>query len=270
MKVAALIPCRIGSKGIPNKNFRDFAGKPLWEWTDEAAKKSNVFDLIIRSTDGGFLMSDTGIIISEAGKTVDYWNDNARPSQLSTDEATLDALLIYYAEKHPEIDLWCLLQPTSPLRTAEDIKEAYKIIKGSKYDSLVSVTPNPGMFWVDNAAGLKGNTYPIATYHLHKRPNRQDRKDWYMENGAIYFTKKHVLSQMGCRLGGVIALYSMPQERSFEIDTPLDWDIAEYVAMKQQWGVDTEVIVSRKIAEEGFASLNYGGLPAWKLAGRLG
>ena len=134
----------------------------------------------------------------------------------------------------PKIDLWALLQPTSPLRTADDIKAAYAIVKAEKYDSLVSVTSNPGMLWVDNAAGLKGHNYPIATYHIHKRPNRQDRGDWYMENGAVYFTKKYVLDQMHCRLGGHIALYPMPQERSLEIDTPLDWEIAEFVASRRE------------------------------------
>ena len=225
MKTAALIPCRKGSKGIPGKNFREFNGGALWKWTLNAALGASIFDNIIVSSDGGLYDNDrlAGIIL-----------DNDRPAELSTDEASLDDLLVYYAHKYPEIDLWALLQPTSPLRTAEDIKAAYAIVKAEKYDSLVSVTSNPGMLWVDNAAGLKGHNYPIATYHIHKRPNRQDRGDWYMENGAIYFTKKYVLEQMHCRLGGHIALYPMPQDRSLEIDTLLDWEIAEFVAASRK------------------------------------
>ena len=224
MKVAALIPARTGSKGIPGKNFKEFNGQPLWRWSLDAAVKSGLFSNVIVSSDGGLMdnKNEPGIVF-----------DNERPAAFSTDEAGLDALLIYYANKYPEIDLWCLLQPTSPLRTAEDIKTAYKIVKVDKYDSLVSVTPNPGMIWVDKAAGKKGEDFPLATYHIHKRPNRQDRKDWYMENGAIYFTKRYVLDQMNCRLGGHIAIYSMPQDRSLEIDSPLDWDIAEFVATRK-------------------------------------
>jgi N-acylneuraminate cytidylyltransferase len=63
---------------------------------------------------------------------------------------------------------------------------------------------------------------------------RQDRKDWYMENGAIYFTKKYVIEQMHSRLGGKIALYPMSQEHSFEIDTEIDWKVAEFVSREVQ------------------------------------
>ena len=222
MKLAALIPCRKGSKGIPDKNFKELCGKPLWKWTLDEAIKSGIFDKIILSSDGGFKESFNGKVIL----------DNDRPSELATDIATTDQVLTYYSLKYPEVKIWCILQATSPLRIAEDIKKAYNIIKLPKYDSLVSVTQNPGMLWIDNSVGYKDSIYPVATYHIHKRPMRQDRKDWYMENGAIYFTKKYVIDQMGARLGGKIALYPMPQERSLEIDSEFDWKIAEFVSGK--------------------------------------
>ena len=233
MPIGALIPCRTGSKGIPNKNFKEFYGKPLWHWTLNVAIKSGIFDKIIVSSDGG-LNGDSPVHIHVI-------EDNNRPSDLSGDNAPLDAVLNYYSLKNPDIELWCLLQPTSPLRTAKDIERAYKKINNEKYDSLVSVTPNPAMIWVDKAAGFKGTDYPLATYHIHKRPNRQDRKDWYMENGAIYFTKKYVLDQMGVRLGGKIVLYVMPQERSYEIDSPLDWLIAEHIMKMRTDGMRKEI-----------------------------
>ena len=220
MKVGALIPCRKGSKGIPGKNFKLFNGKPLTQWTIDAAQQAGIFSKIIVSSDGGA----GGLLLREGGVDV---LDNKRPRQLSTDDARLDPLLWYYAEHYEDTELWCLLQPTSPLRTAGDIKAAYKMAKAAKYDSVVSVTPDPCMCWVDNAVGIKGKDHPIATYHPHKRPNRQDRKDWYKENGAIYFTKRYVLESTRCRLGGAIGLYVMPKERSFEIDDQFDWKIAE-------------------------------------------
>lgn len=221
MKLGALIPCRKGSKGIPGKNFKMFNGKPLVEWTIDAAQKSAIFSKIIVSSDGGA----RNIVLREGECDV---LDNGRAKQFSNDDARLDPLLWHYAEQYPEIGIWCLLQPTSPLRTVEDIKESYKMIKGSKYDSLVSVTPNPGFCWVADAMGVGNKTQPIATYHYHKRPNRQERGDWYMENGAVYWTKRYVLEQTRCRLGGDVGLYVMPKERSFEIDDPLDWFVAEF------------------------------------------
>jgi len=222
MLVGALIPCRKGSKGIPGKNFKEFNGKPLVEWSIDVAQKSNVFSKIIVSSDGGA----RNIVLREGDIDV---LDNGRAKQFSTDDARLDPLLWHYAEQYPDIELWCLLQPTSPLRTVGDIRAAHKMAKSAKYDSVVSVTPDPCMCWVDNAIGVKGKDHPISTYHPHKRPNRQDRQDWYKENGAIYFTKRYVLEHTRCRLGGSVGLYVMPKERSFEIDDPLDWIVAESI-----------------------------------------
>lgn len=214
MKTAALIPARTGSKGIPNKNFNVLVGKPLVNWTVEAATKSGIFDKIILSSDGGF---------TDKLYPLNLEIDNNRPEKFATDEADLDSLLLYYAEKNPEIEMWCLLQPTSPLRTANDIKRMYNFAKREKYDSAVSVTQNPMMFWVKDATS-NGHA---ATYHIHKRQNRQQRKSFFMENGAIYFTKTYTLLTMQCRLGGTIYLFNMPKERSFEIDEPIDWQICE-------------------------------------------
>jgi CMP-N-acetylneuraminic acid synthetase len=221
MKVGALIPCRTGSKGIPGKNFNDIAGKPLWHWTFGPALKAGIFDKIILSSDGGFTSSG---FKDEAFEVI---VDNNRPEEFSTDDATLDELLFHYHRNHQDIDLWCLLQPTSPLRTAKDITASYKLALKDKYDSIVGVTWNPCMFWIEKAVGIKDKDHCIATYHVYKRPNRQQRKEWFMENGAIYWTKKYVLEELKNRLGGAIGLYKMPKERSFEVDDMTDWKICE-------------------------------------------
>lgn len=232
MKTAALIPCRTGSKGVPNKNFKDFCGKPLFKWTQEAAMASDVFDKIIISSDGWTLTDDKPPeeFENEFKKyygIVEY--DKERPAELATDEARLDPLLLYYAKKYPEIELWCLLQPTSPLRTAKDIQKAHKMALKERYASVLSVYPEKGFYWVKDAVGFQGKKLPVATYNIDKRPNRQDRKDWYAENGAIYFTKTYALNATEIRCGGGVGLYIMPKERSYEIDSPTDWAVAEFI-----------------------------------------
>jgi CMP-N-acetylneuraminic acid synthetase len=181
-----------------------------------------VFDNVILSSDGGF--EDLGEWPGDDGFFI---FDNERPEQYATDDATTDDLLYYYSKtrEYKDVDLWAILQLTSPFRTAEDIKKAHKMITREKWDSLVSVTPNPVMGWVKDAT----NNGHVALYHYTNRPFRQDRKSWFLENGAIYFTKKYVLESFKNRLGGAIALYKMPQERSWEIDTEFDWEIAEYL-----------------------------------------
>jgi len=222
MKVGAIIPARKGSKGIPGKNFKDFCGIPLWQWTYSAAVESGVFDQIILSTDEKSYFHIIDIL-------------DERPDHLCDDKASLDDVLVYYAQKHPDIDVWCLLQPTSPLRTAEDITGAFEMLqeetKGGekKYDSVVSVFNHPIIGWMANCVYHKGRKYHAALYHTEKRPNRQDRQDWYLENGAVYFVTIEGLKQRGSRIGITPGLYVMPKERSIEIDDPLDWDVAEFL-----------------------------------------
>jgi len=222
---AALIPCRKGSKSIPNKNFRLLKGKPLYQWTLDTALKAKLFDKIILSSDGGLEgVEGTDVIIV----------DNNRSAELSDDKASLDAVMCYYLNEYPEIKQWCLLQPTSPLRHWKDIRKAHKMLQNSKYDSVVSVTPGTCMYWLKDAVDIMDKPHSIATYHIHARQNRQQRmKEWFQENGAIYFTNRYTLEYEGCRLGGTIGLCVMPKERSFEIDDELDWRIVEMMLGKK-------------------------------------
>ena len=226
MKIAALIPARKGSKRIPNKNFREFCGKPLWKWTYDAAQESGIFDLIVISSDGAF----TGPLEFNRPKVV---YDFIRPPELCEDGTTQEAVLAYYAEKYPDVDVWCLLQPTSPLRTADDITGAYKMLVEDERDSVVSVFNDPLLFWVKDCVEVQGQQCPVASFHIDKRPNSQDRKDWFKENGAIYFTPTYTLKATGSRCGGRTGLYVMPKERSYEIDDETDWAICELLMSKR-------------------------------------
>ena len=233
--IAALIPARKGSEEIPGKNFRLLNGKPLIRWTIDAAVKSGVFDKIIVSSDGGWSLVDSK---SPTLDTIKTYNgilvDDNRPADLATSDASLDDLLCYYAGEHPGVKMWCLLQPTSPLRTASDIKKAFTMASKDKHDSVVSVTPGTCMYWIKDSVGMmvegRMRRSHTATYQIHNRPNRQERHGvWFRENGAIYFAKDYLVEHLGLRVGGTIGLYRMPAERSFEIDSELDWKIVEFM-----------------------------------------
>lgn len=226
MKVAALIPARTGSKRIPDKNFKEFCGKPLWQWTYDAAVRCGIFDFIVISSDGGFYSDGLGV-----GDRVLV--DNNRPPELCEDGTTQEAVLAFYAEKYPDVDVWCLLQPTSPLRTADDITGAYKMLVEDERDSVVSVFNDPLLFWVRDAVEVQGQQCPVASFHIDKRPNSQDRKEWFKENGAVYFTPAYTLKATGSRCGGRTGLYVMPKERSYEIDDETDWAICELLMNKR-------------------------------------
>jgi len=242
MKLAALIPCRSGSKRVPNKNFRDFCGKPLFAWTVDQAVESGLFDVIIVS-------SDVKIDYPHAQwSNVIY--DTERPPELCTDEVTMERVMAYYMKKHPPMDVWCLLQPTSPLRASEDITGAYKMLVDDERDSVVSVYNDPLLFWVKDCVDVQGMMCPCASFHINQRPNSQDRQDWFKENGAVYFTPNYTLAHTGSRCGGRVGLYPMPKERSYEIDTEHDWELCEYL-MSKRLNADNFALYQRCAGSDG-------------------
>lgn len=211
MNIGALIPCKKGSKGVPDKNFKKMCGKPMWEWTLEAAQQSRIFSVILVSSNGG--LGKHGMIDGV------LYND--REYIPNIDNSSLDKLMEFYANVFVGIDVWCLLQPTSVLRSWQDIRGAH-LMFSEGYDSVVSVTSVGDKYWL---LGTEGFT-PL--YNPKDRLLRQDIRTnkLYYENGAIYFTKRRVLLE-GSRIGGLIGLYEMPQERSHQVDSTTDWKICE-------------------------------------------
>lgn len=211
----AFIPARKGSKGIPGKNKKLFCGKPLVQWSIEQAKDSKLFDSIVVSSDDEDILK----LAKELGVT-----PVKRKPELAEDETKLDDVMWDYFQDH-ECDYICLLQPTSPLRNVKDIKAGYRHVQKKKYWSVVGVTWNPIMGWVDNAT----NNGPGCLYLVNDRPNRQNRANFFLENGAIYWMKYSNFMNLKSRIGSPTRtkLLQMPPERSIEVDSQFDWYLAE-------------------------------------------
>ena len=221
----AFIPARKGSKGLPGKNKKLFHGKPLIQWSIDQAKESKLFDAIVVSSDDDDILQiakDNNILPVE------------RHEELATDDATIDEVLYDFLAR-TKCDYVCLLNPTSPLRAVKDIKEMYKYIKLKKYETVVSVKWSDFMGWV----GQPNNLGPVCSYNTDKRPNRQSRPDFFLENGAIYWFKHELFLVYGNIIGNFrkTKLYEMPLERSLEIDNEFDWYMAErayeYLSMEK-------------------------------------
>lgn len=226
MKTVAFIPARKGSKGLPGKNKKNFHGKPLIQWSIDQAKDSKIFDKIIVSSD------DSDILSIAKTCNVTY---TERDESLATDESRIqDVMYDFFARPLHECDYICLLNPTSPLRVVKDITKTFRFVKMKQYHSVVSVKWCDFIGWV----GRPTNKGPICSYNINDRPNRQTRNDFYLENGAIYWCKHDVLMGYGNFIGNPVKvkLYEMPVERSFEIDTPFDWWLAEKVYEYQSMG----------------------------------
>jgi len=217
MKVLGLINARGGSKGIPNKNVKEIAGKPLIAWTIEAAAQSNKFEDIVVSTDD----VDIATVAKVYGASVPFM----RSAQLAADETpgidpVLDAL-----ERLPGFDAIMLMQPTSPLRNSADIVACINYAESKNVNSIVSVCeshyhPN-WMFSITYDNVLK-------SYGEEKiSSRRQDLKALYSINGAMYFGLVDWLRDQRSFIDDHTHAYIMPPERSIDIDTPLDWKFAE-------------------------------------------
>lgn len=220
MRTVAFIPARKGSKGLPGKNKKIFAGKPLIQWSIEQAAATKLFDHIIVSSDDNDILR-----IAKDCKKLKVVPVE-RHKELATDKADMDDVLYdFFARPTYKCEYICLLPPTAPLRFSSDIKKMYRFIKMKKYWSVVSVKWCDFIGWVEKPT----NQGPIPSYNIHKRPNRQTRNDFFLENGSIYWFKHDIFMAYGHMIANPkkVKLYEMPMERSLEIDTPFDFYIAE-------------------------------------------
>jgi CMP-N-acetylneuraminic acid synthetase len=224
-KTLAVITARGGSKGIPQKNVKVLLGKPLIAYSIQAALQSRTLTKIIVSTD-----DETIAHVSEQyGAEVPF----LRPKHLASDNATslsvLQHAVRYLEEKECFLaDIIVCLQPTSPLRSAEDIDQAVTLCSSSGADSVVSlcqVEYHP--YWMKKV--VAGSVYPFMEIDDEKYHRRQDLPPVYQLNGAIYVTRRKVLLEEERLLGKHTLPYIMPQERSIDIDTPIDFKIAELI-----------------------------------------
>ncbi len=218
--IISIIPARGGSKSIPHKNLKKLLGKPLIAHSIEQSLASRYVDQTIVSTED----PEIAEISTKYGAKVIM-----RPQNLATDTAQTEPVLTHVLEqlhiKGIEPDYVVLLQPTSPIRRPIDIDNAIETIIDGSGDSLLSVTENKSFFWSKENKPLN--------YNYQSRPRRQDKQWELIENGSIYITKKEILINRKNRLDGNILTYGMPDWASFEIDTPFDFEIVEYVLRKK-------------------------------------
>lgn len=225
----AVIPARGGSKGVPGKNIRDLNGKPLIAYTIEAAVVSDIFDTIIVSTDS----QEIANVAVSYGVEVPF----IRPDELAGDTVSSDDVirhaLAYYDElgvKHTEV---CKLQPTSPLRNARHLKEAYKLFRDRQADFVVSVCEcEHSPLW----SGIIGADLRLDNFISEdvKRACRQDLPTYYRLNGAIYMGKVQAFLNNKSFLGENSIAYIMEQADSIDIDSMIDMKLAKLWIQEKQ------------------------------------
>lgn len=218
-----IIPARGGSKGIPYKNIKNFAGKPLIYYAIDLARKFVDDKDICISTDDSKIIS----FADEYGLRVPF----VRPSELATDTATTNDVLLhalkYYEDKNIYYNRIVLLQPTSPLRQNFHIEEAIALYTEG-IDMVVSVCKSSigSVLCKENDEGF------IESVFNKNNLRRQDTQDLYIYNGAIYVINVESLKKKGLARLDKKVKYVMSEEYSIDIDIPLDWLIAEHIYKK--------------------------------------
>ncbi|GAA5415654.1 N-acylneuraminate cytidylyltransferase [Paraliobacillus ryukyuensis] len=222
-KVLALIPARGGSKSLPLKNIIDFGGKPLIQWTIDSALQTSYIDKIVVSTDN----AEIGKVASQKGVFIQN-----RPPELSRDDSlikdTIDYVIDTLQKNGEEFDYFVLLEPTSPLRNVDDIKNCIELIDEYKYDSVATFTEaslNPWRAWE-----IKQTTANSFIDKANPWLPRQKLPKAYMLNGAVYtttidFIRKSEMEIFGGEGGAII----MPKDRSIDVDDKYDLKLARII-----------------------------------------
>lgn len=228
MKNLAVIPARSGSKGLKDKNIKILNGKPLLVYTIEAAKQSGLFEEIFVSTDS----EKYAKIALEWGANVPFMRRDELATDTTSSWEVVKNAIITYQEMGKKFETVALLQPTSPLRTAEDIIAGYNMMKEKDANIVVAVCE------VDHSP-LWSNILPqdlsfinFINQDLVNKP-RQKLPTYYRVNGALYIAKtEYLMSANNNIYADKSFAFVMSKEHSVDIDDELDFVIAEALIKK--------------------------------------
>ena len=222
------ICARSGSKGVPNKNIKKIAGKPLIQHPIEQAKKSKIFSDIIVSSDckkilkiaeklGVHTLKRTNQLSKDFVSKVDVIRDAAKKAQKMLDK---------------KFDNVIDLDVTSPLRQVSDIHNSFKKFQNGNYQNLITgcvARKNPYF----NMIEIKKNVLSISKRTNKKIYSRQKSPQVFEMNASIYIWKNKALMNKSNLVTSKTAFYEMPEERSIDIDTMLDWKIVSFLMEKK-------------------------------------
>lgn len=226
MNVLAIIPARGGSKGVPRKNIKFLDGMPLISYSIKSAYKSKcVLKIAVSSEDNEILKTANEYPVISI----------KRPESLAMDDsATIDTIihaLDFLENKGYVPNIIILLQPTSPLRTSLDIDCSLNIFLKNKCDSVISVCEfSHSPYW---GLKMKGEYLKPVFGNKYLKKRRQDLPTIYLPNGAIFISTPQYLKKHRTFYSEKTIPYIMPAERSIDIDTELDFKLAELILKEQ-------------------------------------
>lgn len=221
-KNVVFIPVRGGSKSIPLKNIKKLLGRPLVYWVLDASVNCSYIDKVFVSTDNDTIK-----------KTVEEYGCNkieiiARSDYTAEDNSSTESAMLEFANNYDFQNI-ILIQATSPLLQSRDLDKGLQKFSNYNYDSVLSGVMQKRFIWINK----EKNIFIPQNYDPFNRPRRQKFKEYFVENGAFYITKKKSLLNSKCRISGNIGISTMSEDSYFEIDELSDWVIAESLLIKR-------------------------------------
>lgn len=221
MKNLAIIPVRTGSKRLPQKNLKNFHGRPLFTYTIDCALESGLFDEIHVSTESDEVIA----MCDELGVKPAF----IRPEELANDSATLQQVCDYvireYEQRGLEFDAFCILWATAPLRTAGDVRNAHAMLVDD-VDAVIGVTDYDLPVFCAQQVDDQNNLTPLFPDML--RLSSSEMPKVVCDNGTLCWVKTTSFKEQRTWLPPRLKAYWMPKHTSVDIDTEDDWDLAEY------------------------------------------
>lgn len=218
-----LIPARSGSKGIPGKNTRPLAGKPLLHYVSDYVHSAREFDRVILSTDS--------TTIQELGQSLGLDAPFLRPAALATDDTPMQPVIehaLEWVESQGEhYDLIALLQPTAPLRQPQQLHDALDILESTGADSVVSVVPVPEHYNPYFTLKIEQERLSFLMEMGEGMTRRQDLPATYSRDGGLYLFRVNSFRQYGSIYGKDCRPLIIDPEASINLDSPSDWEEAE-------------------------------------------
>lgn len=219
---ACLIPARKGSVRIPNKNIASFAGKPLLLWTIEAALKSKLTNIFLSTN---YLPGELNFKIPSGITTI------SRPKEYCSDNATYDMYVRHFFERYPNFKCVVLLQPTSPLRTTDDIDRAIDVYHSkNKTETLASAyrIEHKQKLYRMNGQAHFGTELLKGEQHM------------FVRNSAIYIFSQTHFFKTNSIFGSKTCFYEMPFARSIDINNQMDFNYAQRMIKYKSGGLEDE------------------------------
>lgn len=220
MSQLAIITARGGSKRIPQKNIKEFCGKPILAYSIEAAKKSGIFDTVMVSTDSAEIAGIAG----RYGAAVPFMRSDSTSNDYATTAQVIREVLMKYAENGVTYDQFCCIYPTAPFVTADKLRKAAQMLEKSGADSLLSVVAFS--FPPQRAFVLRDGMLQYQ-YPENAGVRSQDMETIYHDAGQFYFCRTKAFLEQNTLITRKSISFIMPEEEVQDIDNFSDWTLAE-------------------------------------------